>query len=102
MQFEAALEDTTQQPNLPPMRVNRRRLVHSNGSGSKDEEDSSLLEGMVLGSRSQNFSNYSLINNSTVLLDGEVRPSIQVSLVPADPETSCSDSLNFKWELVQF
>ena len=43
-----------------------------------------------------------MMNNSTLLIDGVVLPSVQVSLVPADPETTCSDFLNFDWEVVQF
>ena len=34
-----------------------------------------------------------------MLLDGQSFPSLDVSLVPADPETTCSDNLDFNWEL---
>ena len=56
----------------------------------------------MIGARSQEFKNFSRIHNSTFLLDGQVLPSMEVSLVPADPETSCSDSLGFNWELTGF
>ena len=90
MQFKVALEES----ELNLSQRGERRLI----SGSITDE----LEGMVFGSSSQNFKNFSMINNSTILLDGQVLPSIQVSLVPADPETTCSDVLGFDWELVQF
>lgn len=56
----------------------------------------------MVGSSSQDFKNFSIIHNSTFLLNGQIRPSIEVSLVQADPETSCSDYLGFNWELTGF
>lgn len=36
------------------------------------------------------------------MYDGRVFPSLQVSVAPHDPETSCSVHLNFEWELVDY
>ena len=54
----------------------------------------------VYGGASSNFRNFSLIHTREVIIEGEHHPVIQVTLVPFDPETSCSDYLGFRWELV--
>ena len=58
--------------------------------------------GEIKGKRTQNFKNYSMIHASDVIIDGEEHQGIDVTLIPDDPENSCSDYLGFTWELTSF
>lgn len=86
--------------SLPTLRARRRRRLQA--ESEQDDSEESPIEGEVVGSSNQDFKNFSKIHNSTFLLNGQVRPSIEVRLVPADPETSCSEFLGFNWELTGF
>ena len=43
-----------------------------------------------------------MINNGTVLVDGELKPSLQVEMKPFDPESFCASSLGFSWECIDY
>ena len=43
-----------------------------------------------------------MINNGTVLVDGELKPSLQVEVKPFDPESFCANSLGFSWECIDY
>ena len=81
MQLQAALNETEL---YKPRNAGRRMAVDL---------------GEVHGKRSHNFKNYSKIHAGNVTIDGEVHSGIEVTLLPNDPENSCSDYLGFTWEL---
>ena len=43
-----------------------------------------------------------MINNGTVVVDGETKPSIQVEIKPFDPDNFCAQSLGFSWECIDY
>ena len=57
---------------------------------------------MVLGEATLTFKNYSLIQNSTVRINGTDYPSLRVSVKPLNLEDSCAQRLNFVWECMNF
>ena len=64
--------------------------------------DKYFLDGEEIGGRKQDFKTLSRINNGTVLINGTRYPSVQVSLTPIDPETSCTGQLDFSWEALDY
>ena len=61
-----------------------------------------LQDEMVEGQRTASYRNFSMINNGTVLVDNELKPSLQVELMPFDPENFCANSLGFTWECIDY
>ena len=57
---------------------------------------------IVEGGRATSYKNFSMINNGTVLVDGELKPSLQVEMKPFDPENFCASSLGFSWECTDY
>ena len=55
-----------------------------------------------IGEASQNFRNFSLIHNETVRINGTVYPSLEVNLIPDNPEDPCAERLGFYWECIEY
>ena len=61
-----------------------------------------LKEESYLGNVSPNFKNFSLIHNETVLINGTVYPSLEVFIIPNEPEDPCAERLGFYWECIDY
>ena len=56
----------------------------------------------IQGLSSNDYRNFSKINNGTVVIDGEIKPSLLVEVKPADPDGLCANSLSFSWECIDY
>jgi len=65
-----------------------------------------LLNGIALGDvfglSTSTFTNFTLIHNSTVQINGTTYPSLSVAIRPLDPEDTCSTYLDFIWRCIDY
>ena len=60
-------------------------------------------EDSIYGQPIIGFANYTLIHNSTVMLDGRVYPAMEVLLTPTIKQgNECADQIEFDWELIDY
>jgi hypothetical protein len=68
---------------------------------SRRNEQRKLI-GEVLGQPTTTFTNFTLIHNNTVRINGTNYPSLSVAMQPIDPEDACAKHLDFIWKCVDY
>ena len=58
--------------------------------------------GDVFGLPTSTFTNFTLIHNSTVRINGTTYPSLSVAIRPLDPEEACARQLDFIWRCIDY